>query len=135
MCDRTWNISTGAHFSNENKNYIRCTHTHTNNIRTTCTDTRQGNWNYDGTPGGPLTRHTVDANISLYDLYSTYLPAFKASVIDGGAAGVMCSYNAINGVPSCANKWLLAEVLRDEWKFRGYVTSDSGAGELASLHS
>mmetsp|Transcript_19050 Transcript_19050/g.44658 ORF Transcript_19050/g.44658 Transcript_19050/m.44658 type:complete len:775 (-) Transcript_19050:48-2372(-) len=72
-----------------------------------------------------ITRHTVDANITLYDLFSTYLPAFKKSIQEGGALGVMCSYNAINGVPSCANPWLLG-LLRD-WGFTGYVTSDSGA--------
>ena len=39
----------------------------------------------------------------------------------------MCSYNAVNGVPSCANKWLLGDILRKSWNFTGYVTSDSGA--------
>lgn len=51
----------------------------------------EGNWFANGTSGGPLNRHTVDVNISMYDLHSTYLPAFKSSVQDGGAAGVMCS--------------------------------------------
>jgi beta-glucosidase-like glycosyl hydrolase len=41
----------------------------------------------------------------------------------------MCSYNAVNGVPSCASKFLLQNVLRDAWNFTGYVTSDSGAVE------
>ena len=39
----------------------------------------------------------------------------------------MCSYNALNGVPSCANHWLLNETLRGAWNFGGYVSSDSGA--------
>ena len=39
----------------------------------------------------------------------------------------MCSYNSINGVPSCANKWLLGDVLRKGWDFKGMVTGDSGA--------
>eukprot|EP01062_Namystynia_karyoxenos_P065837 TRINITY_DN59893_c0_g1_i1.p1 TRINITY_DN59893_c0_g1~~TRINITY_DN59893_c0_g1_i1.p1 ORF type:complete len:804 (+),score=280.33 TRINITY_DN59893_c0_g1_i1:86-2413(+) len=79
---------------------------------------------------GPLhtiNRHTVDARISQYDLHSSYLAAFRMAVKDAGAAGVMCSYNAVNGVPSCANSWLLEEVLRKNWGFDGYVTSDSGA--------
>ena len=83
----------------------------------------EGDWGRDG----HITRHTDDAQISEYDLASTYLPAFKRSVIEGGAKGVMCSYNAINGVPSCANKWLLQTTLREAWNFSGYVTSDSGA--------
>ena len=69
-------------------------------------------------PHGTLTRHTVDVNISLYDLFSSYLPAFERSVARGGAKGVMCSYNAINGVPSCVNGWLLTTVLRGQWNVR-----------------
>lgn len=78
-------------------------------------------------PGGQCTRHTIDPNISAYDLASSYFPAFRASVVEGGALGVMCSYNSVNGVPSCANKWLLGQKLRKEWGFKGYVTGDSGA--------
>jgi beta-glucosidase-like glycosyl hydrolase len=83
----------------------------------------EGPWGKDN----KITRHTVDANISMYDLFETYLPAFRDSVVDGKAAGVMCSYNAVNGVPACASSFLLQDVLRDEWGFDGYVTSDSGA--------
>ncbi|KAL1512293.1 hypothetical protein AB1Y20_005555 [Prymnesium parvum] len=83
----------------------------------------EGNWG----PHGTLTRHTFDAKISAYDLAETYLPAFRQAVERGGALGVMCSYNAVNGVPSCANEWLLGTKLRAEWNFSGYVTSDSGA--------
>ena len=56
----------------------------------------------------------------------TYLPAFRKAVKDGKAAGMMCSYNAINGVPTCAST-ALSTLLRDVWGFDGYVTSDSGA--------
>ena len=58
----------------------------------------EGDWG----AGGQITRHTVDARISAHDLHESYLPAFRQSVTEGGALGVMCSYNAINGVPSCA---------------------------------
>lgn len=85
----------------------------------------EGNWG----PGGSITRHTADPTISLYDLASTYLLPFAYSVVQGQAQGVMCSYNSINGVPSCANSFLLQSVLRDGWGFDGYVTSDSGAVE------
>eukprot|EP00756_Hemistasia_phaeocysticola_P045223 Hpha_TRINITY_DN18982_c0_g1::TRINITY_DN18982_c0_g1_i1::g.17492::m.17492 len=78
-------------------------------------------------PASNITRHTVNADISMYDLHSTYLPAFRRSVVEGSALGVMCSYNAVNGKPSCANPYLLQSVLRDDWGFEGYVTSDSGA--------
>ena len=84
-----------------------------------------GTWNPSSS--SPLTRHSVNAKISLYDLHSTYLRGFQTTVIEGGAAGIMCSYNRVNGVPSCANEYLLKQTLRKEWKFRGYITSDSGA--------
>lgn len=83
----------------------------------------EGDWG----PGGKINRHTVDAQISAHDLHESYLPAFRQCVTEGGALGVMCSYNAINGVPSCANHWLLNETLRGAWNFSGYVSSDSGA--------
>lgn len=48
---------------------------------------------------------------------------------------MMCSYNGVNGVPSCANKWLLGQKLRKEWGFKGYVTGDSGAvADIYSTH-
>eukprot|EP00051_Salpingoeca_urceolata_P028265 m.485929 g.485929 ORF g.485929 m.485929 type:complete len:823 (-) comp24071_c0_seq1:75-2543(-) len=72
------------------------------------------------------TRHNFNAIVSNQTLANTYWPAFKASVQTGGAKGVMCSYNSINGVPTCANP-MLTKVLRDTWGFEGYVTSDTGA--------
>ena len=60
---------------------------------------------------------------------STSTAAFKAAVQQGGARGVMCSYNEYNGVPACGDAWLLRDVLRRGWGFDGYVTSDSGAVE------
>jgi hypothetical protein len=74
------------------------------------------------------TRFNFDANLTNYSLAGTYWPAFRASVINGGARGIMCSYNAINGVPTCASP-LLNKVLREVWGFDGYVTSDTGAIE------
>lgn len=69
-------------------------------------------------------RHSFDANVSEYDQNDTYLVAFKYCVSDGAASSVMCSYNAVNGVQSCADKELLTTLLRDEWGFDGYITSD-----------
>lgn len=86
--------------------------------------TADGKWDMKN---GTYSRHSFNAKISLHDLAMSYLPAFKEAVVHGGAAGVMCSYNAINGAPVCASEYLLKQVLRREWKFRGYVTSDSEA--------
>lgn len=76
--------------------------------------------------GTNTTRFNYDAEVSAFDLADTYFPAWKASVTEGGAKGVMCSYNALNGVPTCASQALNA-TLRGAWGFDGYVTSDSGA--------
>jgi beta-glucosidase len=56
-----------------------------------------------------------------------YLPQFRAAIVEGGAQSIMCSYNRVNGVPSCGNLWLLDTVLRKEWRFGGFVVSDCGA--------
>ncbi|CAI9716957.1 probable beta-D-xylosidase 5 [Octopus vulgaris] len=62
------------------------------------------------------------------DLRLTYLPAFKKCV-EAGTYNIMCSYNSVNGVPACAHKRLLTDILRKEWGFKGYVISDEGAIE------
>jgi beta-glucosidase len=72
-------------------------------------------------------RHQFDARVSEYDLTHTYLPAFRAAIVEGKADSIMCAYSAVNGVPACANTDLLQKRLRDEWGFQGYVVSDCGA--------
>ena len=63
--------------------------------------------------------------VSYRDWIETFQPAFKACG-EAGAMSYMCSYNAINGVPSCANRELLTDLLRENWKFNGFVVSDCG---------
>ncbi|HEU4795528.1 MAG TPA: glycoside hydrolase family 3 C-terminal domain-containing protein [Pyrinomonadaceae bacterium] len=72
-------------------------------------------------------RHRFDAAATERDERETYLPAFRATVIEGRAASVMCAYNRTNGEPCCANTHLLGQILRSEWGFDGYVVSDCGA--------
>ena len=75
-----------------------------------------------------------NAKIAPFDLSDSYFAAFRAAVKQGGAAGVMCSYNAINKVPACANA-KLTQLLRGTWGFDGYITSDSGAiSNIAGAH-
>ena len=74
-------------------------------------------------------RHRFNVNPSRHDLEDTYLPGFRATVVEGHAYSAMCAYNAVDGVPACASKYLLQETLRDAWNFQGYVTSDCGAVE------
>jgi beta-glucosidase len=77
--------------------------------------------------GPEPTRHSMDVHVSKHDMEDTYLPAFRATVIEGKAASVMCAYNRVNGEPACANTFLLQDELRGAWKFNGYVVSDCGA--------
>ncbi len=63
-------------------------------------------------------------------LHEIYMPSFYAAVTQAGAASVMCAYSSVNGNFSCNNSYLETSVLRDEWDFPGFVTSDYGA-----LHS
>ena len=77
--------------------------------------------------GPEPSRHRDDIHPSPRDLADTYLPAFRATVMEGAAGSVMCSYNAVNGVPACASNELLSRYLRKAWGFAGYVVSDCGA--------
>ena len=72
-------------------------------------------------------RHGFNVDPSPRDFSETYLPAFRRTVVEGHAQSVMCSYNAIDGKPACANPELLQGILRDDWGFDGFVTSDCGA--------
>jgi beta-glucosidase len=71
-------------------------------------------------------------NVSQRILREVFLYPFKQALQKGGAISVMASYNEIDGVPSHANKWLLRDVLRKEWRFKGYVVSDYFA--IRELH-
>jgi len=77
--------------------------------------------------GPELTRHTFDARPSSYDLWDTYLPAFRTSIREGKVAGVMCAYNRINGVPCCGNDALTRDIVRNQLGFDGYLVSDCWA--------
>jgi len=76
--------------------------------------------------GPESNRHTFDVTVSSYDLWDTYLPAFK-QLVESGVAGVMCAYNAFEEQPCCASDKLMIDILRKDWGFKGYVTSDCGA--------
>jgi beta-glucosidase len=64
------------------------------------------------------------------EMHDTYLPPFRAAM-NAGSVSFMAAFNALNGMPSTANPWLLTEILRDQWGFDGFVTSDwAGIHEL-----
>ncbi len=69
-------------------------------------------------------RHVFDAQVSDRDLYETYLPHFRATVMEGGVYSIMGAYNRFRGESASASKLLLQELLRDKWGFKGYIVSD-----------
>lgn len=77
--------------------------------------------------GPEPSRHSDNFNPSAYDLWDTYLPAFKELIVNANVAGVMCAYNAVDKQPCCANDQLMNDILRKQWNFTGYVTSDCWA--------
>ena len=72
-------------------------------------------------------RHRIDATIDVRTLHEIYLPAFKAAVQEAGAWAVMSAYNKVNGEWCAENPFLLTEVLRKRWGFKGFVISDWGS--------
>jgi beta-glucosidase len=76
--------------------------------------------------GPERDRHRFNAEPTERELYEIYLPQFERAVRDGGVAGVMSAYNALNGIPCSASSFLLDALLREQWGFQGYVVSDCG---------
>jgi len=82
---------------------------------------------YGAAVGG---RDYNSVDMSLRQLHEVYLPPFKAA-LDAGAATFMNSFNDLNGIPATANKYLQRDILKGEWKFKGFVVSDWGSvGEM-----
>jgi beta-glucosidase len=80
-------------------------------------------------------RHYFNAEVSQRDLEMTYLPAFKASIMEAKAYSIMGAYNRVNGEACCASPTLLQKILRDTWGFDGFVVSDCGAvDDICSNH-
>lgn len=77
-------------------------------------------------------RHQFNVNPSQHDVVDTYLPAFYTAVTEAKAQAVMCAYNAVDGIPACANENYLRDILRKDWKFDGHVVSDCAA--IADIH-
>jgi beta-D-xylosidase 4 len=88
---------------------------------------------YDLEDWGGVSRYEFNAEVDIEDLLDYYLPPFKACAVDANVAGFMCSYNALNGVPACANRYLLQTVLREHWGWGQapghYITADCTAVE------
>jgi beta-glucosidase len=80
-------------------------------------------------------RHTLDVHVSKQDEEDTYLPAFRAAIVEGNSGAILCAYSSINGEPACINRFLLQDQLRDKWKFQGYLVTDcDSVKELQAYH-
>ncbi len=74
--------------------------------------------------------NTAPVNVAVRSLWENFLVPFQAAVEEGHVGSIMASYNEINGVPDHINRWLLTDVLRRDWGFNGYITSDGGGLEM-----
>lgn len=82
--------------------------------------------------GPEALRHEFNAKATRKDLFETYLPAFK-TLVQGGVEAVMCAYNRTNDEPCCGSPFLIKDILRGRWGFKGHVVSDCWA--LRNLHT
>ncbi len=81
-----------------------------------------------GAPEGGRDYNTVD--MSHVQMYNTYFPPYKAAV-EAGAGSVMASFNEVDGIPATGNRWLMTDVLRKQWDFKGFVVTDyTGINEM-----
>jgi beta-glucosidase len=86
-----------------------------------------------GAPEGGL--NIAPSFVDERTLRETYLPSFEACIKQAGALSIMPCYNELNGIPTHSNKWLLTDILRKEWGFKGVVVSDYfGIDDLATFH-
>ena len=97
------------------------------NVKHFAVNNQEGRKLANGTVVG--NRYTVDARVDERTLMEMYLPQFEAAVKEGHAGSVMCSYNRLNGPHTCENTWLLQQVLRHRWGFKGFVLADYGASK------
>jgi beta-glucosidase len=72
-------------------------------------------------------RHVFDAEPSKKDFFETYLPAFRMLVQDAHVEAIMCAYNRTYSEPCCGSKYMLTDILRDKWGFRGHIVTDCDA--------
>ncbi|HXB33732.1 MAG TPA: glycoside hydrolase family 3 N-terminal domain-containing protein, partial [Puia sp.] len=75
--------------------------------------------------------NTAPVNMGEREVRSSFLPVFEAAVREGGALAMMAGYSELDGIPCVDNKWLLTDVLRREWGFKGFVLSDLGAIKMS----
>ncbi|KAJ9552176.1 hypothetical protein OSB04_016221 [Centaurea solstitialis] len=77
-----------------------------------------------------VDRFHFNAIVTKQDLEDTYNPPFKSCVMDANVSSIMCSFNQVNGKPSCGDKQLLEDTVRGEWKLNGYISSDCDSVEV-----
>lgn len=81
-------------------------------------------------------RYQFDAKISMQDLSEYYIPPFQSCARDSNVGAAMCSYNAVNGVPTCADPYLLQTILREHWGWTNeeqWITSDCDAVQVSII--
>ncbi|GFG15843.1 probable exo-1,4-beta-xylosidase bxlB [Aspergillus lentulus] len=110
---------------------------HSSNTRKTLTHCKHYA-GYDLETWGGYSRYGFEANITMQDLVEYYLPPFQQCARDSKVDSIMCSYNMVNGVPACANSYLIDRVLRQHWNWTAssqYLVTDCGVVEATVEHT
>ncbi|KAJ4715464.1 Beta-D-xylosidase [Melia azedarach] len=81
-----------------------------------------------------VDRFLFDARVTEQDMAETFQPPFETCVREGDVSSVMCSYNQVNGIPTCADPKLLKQTIRDEWNLHGYIVSDCDSIQVMVEH-
>ncbi|KAL9263405.1 putative beta-D-xylosidase 2 [Drosera capensis] len=89
---------------------------------------------YDLENSNGTTRFVFDAKVTQHDMVETFLRPFEMCVKEGDVSSVMCSYNQIDGIPSCADAIMLNETVRNAWNLHGYIVADCDAVEEMNIH-
>ncbi|KAK1274791.1 putative beta-D-xylosidase 5 [Acorus gramineus] len=85
---------------------------------------------YDVDNWETVARWTFDARVREQDMVETFLRPFEMCIKEGDVSSVMCSYNSVNGIPTCADPKLLKQTVRDDWDLHGYIVSDCDSIEV-----
>ena len=96
-------------------------------LKTVCVAKHFADYDVEGNVPPAVPRKSFNAIVSDQDQVEYYWPAWQTTIENTGLQGIMCSYNNINGIPSCGNDLFLNGVVRNEWMFHGVIFSDGGA--------
>ena len=92
-------------------------------LKTVATVKHFFDYDLEGSPGTPTSRQEIDVNVTARDQVEFFSPPFEAAITRGHSQSIMCSYNAVNGIPACLSSAMLNDKLRGDWQVRRLSSS------------